>query len=305
MNTRWRIVLVLLVAAVLSGTGWWMFRPRDALLQGKRESEWIKSIVYNGDDAQTQRWRELGLDGLRLLARTLDRGRFYRRTYRWIMPRLPRFLNRAVYRWLPNPADSHATRMCVIALLSRLGKDARPVEPAIGRALSDDDDGVRLSALGCYESGLLELIGKKEKAARLPAFLQAMQDREWAMRNNAAVALWFYQDQAPVVVPVLVKALQDPDVHVRMLAAKALVHIDAQTAIQAGVVPVLVGVLKDPNDQVAWEAGPVLGDLGKEARWAEPALIESARGTNALVAHAAAMALKRIDPEAAAKAVVK
>ncbi len=304
MTTRFRFVLAILLFAVLGGIAWRVLRPHEAVLRGKPESEWIKSIKYNGDDAQTQQWRELGPDGLRLLAGTLDRGRLYRKTYRWIMPRLPGVLSRPLSRRLPAPADAHSTRMCVIDLLSRLGKDAKPVEPAIARALDDDDAGVRLSALGCYESGLLEVIGEKDKAARLPAFLRAMQDSDWAIRNNAAVALWFYPGQTQVVVPVLITALRDSDIHVRLLAAKALVHMDLHAGIRAGVIPILINILKDRNDQVAYQAAGVLGDMGKEAASAVPDLIESSQGTNSLVADSAARALKKIGPVAAAGAKV-
>jgi hypothetical protein len=300
-----RILLAGLLVAALCGFAWLVLRPHSGVFRGKPESEWIKSITYNGNDAQTQQWREFGPDGLRLLAKTLNQGRIYRKIYRWTMPRLPGALNHILYPRLPNPMDSHSTRMCVIALLSSLGKDAKLVEPAIARALDDDDGGVRLSALGCYEGRLLEVIGKKEKAARLPSFVRAMQDREWAVRNNAAVALWFYQDQAQAVVPVLVKALQDPDAHVRLLSAKDLVHIDSKAGIEAGIVPILIDILKSPDDQVAYQAAESLGELGNASVLVVPALVESVHGTNRLVAQTAARALKKIDPEAAARAGVK
>ena len=338
MKRRLRILVLVLLVAVMGGLAWRVLRPHDRLLHGKSEREWINSIAYSGDDAQTKRWRALGPEGLRLLGRTLDRGRFYRKAYRWMMPRLPGVLNQYFYRWLPTPADAHKTRMCVIDLLARFDKDAKPVEPAIGRALDDDDPGVRMIALGCYETGLLEAIGEKNKNARLPAFLRAMQDSDWGIRNNAAVALRFYPGQARVVAPVLVKALQDPHIQVRMMAAKALAGVDLAAASRAGIVPVVINILKDPDDQVAYQAAELLGEMGKEPALAVPALIESLECTNSLVAstaarslgrfrsqsdtivpalskalrhpagsvrHAASQALKALDPEAAAKAGVK
>ena len=116
------------------------------------------------------------------------------------MPRLPGPINSFLYPRLPKPADAHATRMCVISLLRQLGKDAKPVEPAIARALNDDDSGVRLSALGCYEE-LLNVMSEKEKVERLPAFLLALRDQDEGIRNNAAVALWHYPGHGPQVVP--------------------------------------------------------------------------------------------------------
>jgi HEAT repeat protein len=297
VKKRLRILFTIPLIGLLGGLAWQIFRPDNQLFQGKTQSEWIKSITYFGDEAQLKKWRDLGPEGLNLLARALDRGRFYRKSYRWIMPRLPGALNYRLYRRLPNPADAHPTRMCVISLLSQLGKDAKPVEPAIARALNDDDEGVRLGALGCYEV-LLDVMGEKEKTARLPAFLLALQDGDAGIRNNAAVALWHYPGQAREVVPALVKALRDPVVAVRLLSAKALAHIDLPAAIKAGVVPIAIDILKDPNDQVAYQAAELLGDMETDPALAVPALAESVQGTNALVAATAARALGRLRDQA-------
>ena len=285
----------------LGAFAWHAFGPRDRLLHGKPESEWIKGIAYFGDNGQLKAWRALGPDGLHLLARTLDRGRFYRKTYRWLMPRLPGRLNAFLYSCLPKPSDSHATRMCVISLLRQLGKDAKPVEPAIARALSDDDQGVRLSALGCYEE-LPEVMSQKEKLARLPAFLRAMQDVDSGIRNNAAVALRWYSGQAPAVAPVLIKALHDPHVDARMQVAKALARVDLQAGLKAGIVPLVIEILKNPNDQVAYQAAELLGEMGAEPALAVPALTEASQDTNSLVASTAKRALARFPKQARERA---
>ncbi|HEX3799613.1 MAG TPA: HEAT repeat domain-containing protein [Verrucomicrobiae bacterium] len=300
-----RILFLCVLAIVVATAGWWALRSRDPMLQGKRGSDWIKGIAYNGDDAQTQQWRELGPDGLKLLARKLDQGRYYRKCYRWLMPRLPGQLNRTLSHQLPNPADAHPTRMCVISLLSRLGKDAKPVEPAISRALKDDDEGVREIAVGSYNSGLLDVIGPREKVARLPAFLRAVQDKNWGIRNNAVLALGSYTNDAPTVIPALVVALHDTEMRVQLVAAEALVHMNIQAAIKANVIPILIQILKFPNDQIAFQAAAVLGEMGKDASSAVPALTESLKSPFALVAQTAGIALKKIDPEAAAAAKEK
>jgi hypothetical protein len=297
IKKRFVIPLAILILIAVSALGWIAFGPHDRLLHGKRESEWIKGIKYEWDPAQIKQWRALGPDGLHLLARTLDRGRFYRKAYRWTMPRLPGRVNAFLNPLLPKPSDSHATRMCVIFLLSNLGKDAKPVEPAIARALSDDDSGVRLSALGCYEE-LPEVMSEKEKLARLPEFLHAMQDTDSGIRNNAAVALRWYAGHAPAVAPVLVKALHDPHVDARMQVAKALARVDLQAGLKAGIVPVVIEILRNPNDQVAYQAAELLGEMGAEPALAVPALTEAAQGTNSLMASTAKRALDRFPNQA-------
>lgn len=291
------VPLAIVLLASVAAFGWIAFGPHDRLLHGKRESEWIKGISYYGDETQLKAWRGLGPDGLHLLARTLDRGRSYRKTYRWIMPRLPGRLNAFLYPLVPKPADSHQTRMCVISLLSQLGTDAKPVEPAIARTLSDDDLGVRLCALGCYDR-LLPVMGQKDKLARLPEFLRAMQDTDSGIRNNAAVALRFYSGFAPAVVPLLVKALHDPYINARMQVTKALARVDLQAGLKAGIVPVVIEILRNPDDQVAYQAAELLGEMGAEPALAVPALTEAAQGTNSLVASTARRALARFPKQA-------
>jgi HEAT repeat protein len=195
--------------------------------------------------------------------------------------------------------------MCVISLLSRLGKDAKPVEPAISRALKDDDEGVREIAVGSYNNGLLDVIGPREKAARLPAFLRAVQDKNWGIRNNAVLALGSYTNDAPTVIPALVVALHDTEMRVQLVAAEALVHMNIQAAIKANVIPILIQILKFPDDQIAFQAAAVLGEMGKDASPAVPALTESLKSPFALVAQTAGIALKKIDPEAGAVAKEK
>ena len=295
---KWACIFVSVLAILITGI---LVRrvafPGDALLHGKPEREWIKSISYYGDDAQLKQWRALGPDGLHLLARALDKGRAYRKTYRWLMPRLPGLLSARLYQRLPKPQDFHSTRMCVMSLIRQLGKDAKPIEPAIARALKDDDSGVRMIAIGCYED-LLNVMEGREKRARLPEFIRGMQDSEWGIRNNAAVALRFYSEQSPLVAAVLIKAFQDPVIQVRLQAAKALVGADLTAAIRAGAVPLAIKILRDPNDQVAYQAAELLGEMGQEPHLSVPALIEAVHGTNILVATTSVRALGKFPGQA-------
>jgi hypothetical protein len=274
MRKRLQMPLAILVAILLGGIAWQGMSPSERVLRGKPENEWIRSIAYFGDKAQLQQWRELGPEGLKLLASRLDQGRRYRTTHRWLVTKLPGAISKLVYRHLPNPTDAHESRMCVVSLLNQLGTDALPVEPAIAHALNDDDSGVRMGALACYEELLLAM-GEKEKAARLPEFLRALRDSDSGIRSNAAVALRFYSGQTQGVVPALVKALRDPVVAVRLMSAKALAKIDVQTADRAGVVAIAVQILSDPSDQVASQAADLLVKMGIDPIVAVSALAES------------------------------
>jgi HEAT repeat protein len=174
-------------------------------------------------------------------------------------------------------------------------QDVKSALPELLRSLqTDPDDGVRANVLSCFES-LLPVMSEREKAPFFPEFLRGLDSKDFSVRNDSLVALRFYPDQSPVLDPVLVAALRDPEVQIRLRAADALVHVDTQFAAQSGVIPVLLEILKNPDDQIAWEVPGILADMGPAAASAVPALIASSQGADPLVANASARALKRIE----------
>lgn len=291
MTERKRTLVVVLFIAVLLGFASLLLRPREALFHGKPERSWVTNIIYYGPDEQTAEWRAFGPEGIRLLGRALDQSntplqRRYRKAFRQFAPRLPG----PVANHLPPPADARVQRMCVLSLLIRLSPDSKLVEPSIARAMEDDNASVRQLAIGWYETGL-PLMGAKNKQTRLPVFLRAMQDDDHGVRNNAAAALWHYSDQARRVVPALVKALPEPDVRIQIVIARTLAHVDREAAVKAGAVSIGVKILKNPDDQIAYRAAELLGELGAEPALSVPVLIEAAQGSNTLVACSALRSL--------------
>jgi HEAT repeat protein len=75
------------------------------------------------------------------------------------------------------------------------------------------------------------------------------------------------------VVPLIIDALQDSDPQVRLMAVKALNHIDPQNAAKPGFISVLVGCLTNTQG-AANEAVIMLGELHREPDIAVPALIK-------------------------------
>ena len=104
MKKRVRIGLVVFLVLCVAWAVSLVLLPQSTRFHGKPESEWIKGITYFGDDAQVKQWRGFGPEGLDLLARALDKGRRYRKAYRWFMPRLPGPINSFLYPRLPKPA---------------------------------------------------------------------------------------------------------------------------------------------------------------------------------------------------------
>lgn len=243
MKNRKRIVLGALVLVVVSVTvTGLLIWPRDPLFRGKPESVWIEHLVYR-DEEQVKQWHEFGLEGVYVLIRALEgakrpRDRAYRGAYRG----LGRILPNGMMQVLPTPKMDLGlgTRMKVVDLLSRLSKDAKLATPVMIRTLRDEDHSVRQIAITFFtegedENALLNQMEAGEKARLLPEFLRLMQDENAGVRNNAIIALRYYPEQAQVVVPVLVKALNDPSPPVGNLAADALKRIDPAAAAKAGV----------------------------------------------------------------------
>ena len=243
MKNRRRVVLIALL--VLVGciiAAWLTIRPRDPLFRGKPESWWIEHLVYN-DVEQVKQWREFGPVGVRVLGRALDGAnrpsdRIYRQVYRGTS----RILPGPLIRLMPAPRmdATRVARMTVVDILSRLSKDAKLAIPAMTLALNDEDSSVRQIAINFFTQGedencLLNQMDPKAKKELLPEFIRAVQDNDWGLRNNALVALRFYPEQAQIVDPVLIAALQDPVPTVRRLAADALKRVDPAAAAKAGV----------------------------------------------------------------------
>jgi len=125
---------------------------------------------------------------------------------------------------------------------------------------------------------------------------------KWA-RQRTADAFYMTDYDAEPAVPALLQALDDADPSVRSQAAQALGHVHKQLAV---VLPALLKSLKDPEADVRLGTASALGLLGPDAESAFPALLEVWRNDpDRSVGPFAADSLKKIDPEAAAKAGVK
>jgi HEAT repeat protein len=147
-----------------------------------------------------------------------------------------------------------------------------------------------------------------------------LDDREWTARVGAAYALGRLGPKARASVPALAEALTDEHPRVREEAARALgrVGVDARSAAfrlvnalkdrdaavraaaaEAAVQP-LMGVLQQGEVEERVAAVRILGDIGPVAKAAVPLLVQALN--DRFVRPAAADALKRIDPGAAARA---
>lgn len=135
----------------------------------------------------------------------------------------------------------------------------------------------------------------------VPALVQIYKEnRSKESLNAVVIALSNIGPAAEKAVPCLLDAATNSDFSIRFNALTALGEIHAQSEL---VVPVLVAALRNRDEsRVAAEAS--LGDFEEDAKAAVPSLLELAKDEQPPRSFAAE-ALKRIDPDAAARAGVK
>lgn len=267
-----------------------VINDRPMVVQGKTESEWINSIVYNGDDNQRKLWHSLGSKGIQMLVRALRPP--------------PDGLNEE------QANASRKIRMNTASLLCDLGnykEDTSAVPYVIKLLKTEKNGGVRGNELGYFEMPI-QTMSEKDKTALLPELIRSMQGDDASERNNALVSLQYYSNQKETAVPLIVNALQDPDPVVRMMAVRALDKIDPHNPANSKSVSVLVGCMTAPQGGSslaasrfpfeATQAATILGELHREPDVSVPALIQALQSDDRYLRQSAAVALGRFGGQA-------
>jgi len=153
--------------------------------------------------------------------------------------------------------------------------------------------------------------GSKAKPS-VPALAVALND--WSANRAAAVTLAKMGPEAKAAIAALEEATTDPDPAMSAFARYALWKIDPTNFPAEKAVPALIVLLTEGNHEyiefpthkaVAQDAISALSNLGPAATSAVPALMQALNDKDPGVRQLAAMALKRIDPAAAARAGVQ
>lgn len=302
MKHKKRNSIIALFVLLSAGAIWLALNPPDPRFRGLPESQWITNIAYGmslteaKNNEQIQRWRDFGPEGLRVLERGLapSRAQIYRNIYN----RLAKVLPRPVLNLFPTPGPktTGGTRACVMDLLTRMEKNAWPAWPAAARALTDEDESVRQIAIVFFTSpeddkAFLNQMSPRDKKKLLPDFIRALEDKgqNWGLRNNAALALKYYPEEASRVTPALVNALKDASPYVRVHAADALNRMDPAAGSKAGAVTVVAAELQNPDSNLSSQAALAMRQFQADADAAVTYLIEALEGTNRAVVGASAV----------------
>lgn len=329
MHKLFRIVRFLLVAAVLAGAFWYVFRPGGRRHQGRAERDWIANLAHQPSDKELQEWQSLGPEAVPMLVRALGKGTSpLRKWYQASWYKLPR----PVKMRLGMPQDPVPIRRNALFVLDRLTCDISPAAPALARALHDDDQDVRNNAALCLKD-LLPKMGAG-KARLVPALVDAMQDTNHLVRENVTQCLGSCPEQSAVIAPALVRAFDDSVQFNRYLAVQSLKRMDLEQADKRSLEPMLLRSLGngdlvvclnaaailsrekwDPPKEVAaftemlndylpakqHLAAVALGKYGPQAVPAVPALRRAFETGEPRVRDAARNSIVEIDPQAAAK----
>jgi HEAT repeat protein len=193
-------------------------------------------------------------------------------------------------------------RLRAVTALGDIGEEIRRVLPALHAALRetalhDGNEDVRAEAVQAL------LRTGPQPVTEVAALVDALNSAVDVVRFHAAIALGNLGPAAQPAVSALIHAgLWDEDPAVRVEAAMALWKIDHRGPL---VVHVLIKALDDPNELICWIAAERLGELGSAAREAIPALRQALQREfkASLIRTGVRLALERIDPQAAAEAV--
>jgi HEAT repeat protein len=200
--------------------------------------------------------------------------------------------------WDPNPSRRTAAVIC----FEYYGTNAAPAVPALIAAARDPVSSVRSEVM----YALMRTHGEPQLV--VPVLTNALSDSNAMVQERAAWALGSYGTNSISAIPKLMALATEADYIVRNGAIASLAKIHSQPDL---TVPLLTKALENRNKRMRAVAAEGLGNFGKEATSAVPALIELYhREQNQLPEHdpfkpqaikTIREALLKIDPTAAAQ----
>jgi HEAT repeat protein len=183
--------------------------------------------------------------------------------------------------------ESNDVRRRAIETLREIGADAAP---SLIDSLSDGDPQVRQDV--AFALGLLNEKGK----AGVPRLVELVEsDPELRVRIGAMRAFQTMRGDALPAVPVLIKALKDPEAEIRVEAAESLGRIAFFGDADEAVVALIASLQEDRDANVRSESTEALGRIASKARNAIPALLKAKSDPDEGVRQQADEAIQRIE----------
>lgn len=294
-----------------------------AVYQGKPADEWLEEIFTSNQAAAMQAFRVMGTNALPAVVNGFRRRdswtTFDGRVYSKLPARLSKFLPRP-----PLPAETiwsgaslvlmnqprartvlpelvellrekeNPARGEILSAISQLiDRQNQDFAPLLIPFLKDSRSWVRNSA-----ASSLGRIGLGAKIA-IPALTLNLKDSQIGDRVDAAWALWRIDPHADGVMAVLTQEL--PFVDTEPSAKWAAVYLHEINPDDVSLIPMFVKMLNGSDEGMKLSSAAVLGQYGKAAVAAVPALKQAIESGGSDLRQRALNSLKRIDSDAAAK----
>jgi len=141
-------------------------------------------------------------------------------------------------------------------------------------------------------AGVQPLLVKIGPEVAVPALISSLESDNAAMRQMAAVLLWFpfLKPKSHEAVPALIEALKDDDPNLKCAVLRTIGELaDAEVSV-----PLFLQALRDSDATVRASAAAALGKLGQAASLAVPTLRGSLEDEDAAVRDAAAASIHEI-----------
>lgn len=178
----------------------------------------------------------------------------------------------------------------VIEVLTRLGADAKVAVPTLAKLLTEHEDALVRSEA----AEALGMIGGDAKEA-VPALSQSLEDENSAVRQEAAKALFKIAPNNQAAVARLSKAFQDPNSQARIAALI--------TDIGRPAAPVLLEALQSPQVETRRQAARLLAGYQFQGVGGD-ALLKAMRDDDAQVRKLAALCVAQGEPGQHTRAAV-
>jgi hypothetical protein len=334
------VVVFLLLAGLV--VGYWIYTPGEPSYQGRSASVWLDDLGSAKRDKARAALKAMGTNAVPAIVRKLKESESpWRNKYRDSFHKFPHWLAKI----LPKPTKAefgwfegaNAFKAIGPSVEPRLVKLLKGESPSVRSAAAFGLHELRLSGADIKDaiSGLIGALNDQSPMVRffsaealgyagpeaepaIPALILLLNDPKSAVRIDddirptASKALGEIGPKAKAALPALRNLLTNNDAYLRIVTAVAIWRIDGDVT---NTLPVLIQGLTQVDEGSKGEVADGIGEMGPRAKAAVPALLhelnlppspdEFLNSNREFENQFITNALKKIDPEAAAKAGVK
>ncbi len=314
MRKGLRIAPLILLGIVLVGLALYCLWPHERTYQGRPLSQWLQeySKVWTNNITPTdriqqrkdeERFAALGPAVVPDLVKMLEKRSGLNFDGKLGNQLIQFSATRRIGNWLNlRPGVAEYRRFEAAYLLGVLGPQAEAAIPAMIRIYQHTGESIWL------RKDILESLARINRRPDLivPVLAESLSGPQLLV-ETAGRALGEFGTNSIPAIPALRQTLHHWDTWTALVAAQTIRNIDPNASLAAvdEVMPLLVKALQSGNSLHAWYAMPLLSQYGDRAKVAVPPLVKILEEDRGDLPERAAYTLKRIDPEAAAKAGVQ